>query len=579
MGPMPTIPTGAKDAASAGRADRPPIARRVWIGLAALVLLAAALRWPATTRLLPHAPEPDTYVVQLAQDYRGDPALIQHVDYAERYPVLLARLLAALPWPAPEVDPARPDAPDAMLRAGSGPYLAGRWLVLAISLLAIPGTWLVARRLAGEPAAWIASALVATSMLHALFSTQARPHAPQAAIAVFAAWAAMRVAERATIARCAAAVVLASLSLSTLQIGASTLPPLLVGAWFGGGALPRRIGRAVLLPALAILGALWAYPFALNVRENGLRLGGSGAHEIDFSRADFSGFGELARRLAEHDPALFLFAAAGLASVLYRWRSSARAVVANRDVAVACACAIPFLAVVGPLDEVFERFLLPILPWIAILGAAVLARLAGPRPRAVAIVGAVAVLAPLLLLAHFARVSAAPDSGQLVARWFAEQPEARDAVVVASPGLVLPAPFDAASLRADLADKAGRTSAWPQYQGTRPDAEFPTPRLAHYMTPGRLAQKPEEGLAAWFDGLHPRYVVIERTKKNLFLAGGRELAAIAAQRGTLVYRTTGEAPQIEQLGLLHYQAMDGYVRRLLRTERFGAALEVWRLGP
>jgi len=573
---MATISTGSKDASEPNGAA---LVRRVWIGLAALVLLAAALRWPASTRLLPHSPEPDTYIVQLAQDYRGDPALIQHVEYAERYPVLLARLLATIPWPAPQIDSAQPDAADAMLRAGAAPYLAGRWLVLAMSLLAIPGTWLVARRLAGEPAAWIASALVATSMLHALFSTQARPHAPQAAIAVFAAWAAMRVAERPTSKRCAAAVVLASLSIATLQIGASTLPPLLVGAWLGGGTIAKRVGRAFLLPALAILGALWAYPFALNVRENGLRLGGSGAHELNFAAADFTGFGELARRLAEHDPALLLFAAGGLASVLFRWRTSTRAVVANRDVTVACASAIPFLAVVGPLNEVFERFLLPILPWIAILGAAVLVRLAGPRPRAVALVAGVAMLAPLLLLAHFARVSAAPDSGELVARWLAEQPDARDAVVAASPGLVLPLPFDARSLTIDLADKAGRTSVWPQYQGTRPDYEFPAMRLAHYMTPGRLAQKPEEGLTAWLDELNPRYVVIERTKKNLFLAGGRELYALAQQRGTLVYRTTGEAPGIEQLGLLHYQAMDGYVRRLLRTERFGAAIEVWRLGP
>lgn len=553
------------------------LARRAWIGLAALVLLAAALRWPATTRLLPHTPEPDSYVVQLAQDYRDDPALIEHVDYAERYPVLLARLLAALPWPASEGDDAHPDSADALLRAASGPYLAGRWLVLAISLLAIPGTWLVARRLAGEYAAWIASALVATSMLHALFSTQARPHAPQAAFAVLAAWGAMRVAERASVARCAAAVALASLALSTLQIGAATLPPLCVAAWLAGGNAWRRVGRAALLPAIAVATSVWAYPFALDVLENGLRLGGSGAHEVRFGAADFSGFGELARRLAEHDPALCLYVAGGLASVLVRFRASARALVTNRDLGVACAYAIPYLAVVGPLNEVFERFLLPLLPWIATLGAAVIVRLAGSRPWRIAAVGGLAVSVPLLLLLQFARVSAAPDSAQLVARWLAGAAGSVEAPLIASPGLVLPVAFDEASLRADLAEQAGRASVWPKYQGTRPEAEFPGWRVPHYMTPGRLAQKPHEGLAAWVDGLRPRYVVLEISKKNLFLAGGRELAEIARARGTLVLRTTGEAPGIEQLGLLHYQAMDGFVRRLLRTERFGAALEVWEL--
>ena len=97
------------------------------------------------------------------------------------------------------------------------------------------------------------------------------------------------------------------------------------------------------------------------------------------------------------------------------------------------------------------------------------------------------------------------------------------------------------------------------------------------MVPGRLAQKPEEGLATWFDRIDPAYVVLERSKKNLFLAGSRELSDIVLACGTLVFRTKGEAPGIEDSGLLHYQTMDRFVSRLRRTESFGAALEVWRI--
>jgi hypothetical protein len=555
--------------------------RRACLGIAILLLIALALRLPASTRLLPHTPEPDAYFVQLAQHYRDDPALVLHVDYAERYPILLAVVLSKLPWPSPTIRADDPDAAETMLRAASGPYLAGRWLVLAIALLAIPGTWLAGRRLAGEGAAWLASALVATSMLHALFSTQARPHAPQAAIAVFAVWAAMRVAERASFARCAAAAVLASLALSTLQIGAATLPPLCLAALLADGSTWKRIGRAVLLPAIAVGGALWAYPFALNVMEHGLRLGGSGAHEVNLSAADFSGFGELARKLAEHDPALFLFAAAGLASALVRWRATGRAIRSNRDVAIACGYVLPYVAVVGPLNEVFERFLLPLLPWLAILGAGVLVRLAGPRPGRAAAVGGVALVVPTLLLLQFARVSSAPDSSELVVRWFEQQTDAREANVISSPGLVLPVPFEADALRADLADGSGRASTWTQFQGTLPESDFPAWRLRDYMTPGRLAQRPEEvpgaGLAEWIAAVRPSYLVLERTKKNEFLAGGRALPEFARTHGTLVYHTTGEAPGIEEIGLLHYQTMDAFVRRLLRTERFGAKIEVWRI--
>ncbi len=551
--------------------------RRAWIGIAAIVLVALGLRWFPSTRLLPHNVEPDAYVVQLAQDFRGDPALVQHTDYAERYPVLLARVLACLPWPSPDVDPSRPGATDRMLCAGAGPYQAGRWLVLAISLALIPGTWLAARRISGERVAWIASALVATSMVHALFSTQARPHAPQAAIAIFAVWSAMRVAERPSMARCALAVILASLSLSTLQIGAATLPPLALAAWLAGGTIVRRVGRVILLPVLAAITAAWAYPFALNVRENGLRLGGKGAHEVDFSAADLTGFGELVRRLAEHDPVLLVLLAGGVASLVLRWRASGRALATSRDIAVACGYVLPYLCVVGPLNEVFERFLLPLLPWITILSAALIVRLAGDSLRRATVFGAIAVAIPFLLVLDFAVISARPDSSTVVARWIESHPEAREARIALSPGLVLPAAFDAESLVTALEDRAARSTPWPKYQSTRSNAEFPTLRLKQYLVPGRLAQKPEEGLAAWFDGVNPRFVVLERSKKNLFLAGGRELSEIVRARGTLLLRTEGEAPGILDAGLLHYQTMDRFVPRLLRTHRFGAALEVWRI--
>ncbi len=551
--------------------------RRAYLGLAILVLAALLLRWPVSTRLLPHAPEPDTYLVELAQDYRGDPALVEHVDYAERYPVLLARTLATLPWPSPDVHPDDPGAADAMLAGAAAPYQAGRWLVLAFSLLMIPGTWLVGRRLAGERAAWIAAALVATSMLHALFSTQARPHAPQATVAVFAVWAAMRLAEKPSIARQAVAVVLASVALSTLQIGAATLPPLALAAWLAGGAVWKRLGRAAGLCALAVLGAAWAYPFALDVLKNGLRLGGKGAHEVDFAAADFSGFGQLVRRLVDHDPTLAVLLAAAVASVIVRWRASMRAAVTRKDVAIACGFALPYLAVVGPLNEVFERFLLPLLPWIAVLSAAVLVRLAGERRGRIAAIASLALIAPLLLAVKFARVSNARDTSELVVDWLARQSGDANVAVITSPGLVLPVPYGAEALRADLDDQVGVRSVWTKYQGTRPDAEFPHLRANVLMTPSVLAQKPSAGLAAWVDAVQPTYIVLERTKKNLFLAGGRELTAIARERGTLVYRTDGEAPEIETKGLLHFQSMDDFTRRLLRTDRFGAAIEVWRL--
>jgi hypothetical protein len=309
-----------------------------------------------------------------------------------------------------------------------------------------------------------------------------------------------------------------------------------------------------------------------------LRLGGSGAHEIDWSQADFSGFRKLAGWMESLDPTLLVLLAAAVIGFAVRWRASARAVVARKDVAIALGFVLPYLAFVGPLNEVFERFLLPLLPWIATAGASFLVWIAGTkRPWLLPVLGTIAVLFPALVLAQFARVSARPDSGELVARWFASEPERMAAPVVASAGFVMPLPFELDALRADLRDPAGRATVWTQFQGSLPDASIPRPRIPLYMLPAALAQRPDRGLEAWFDELRPAYVVLERSRKNLFLDGGRALTEIVRARGELVYAIGDVAPAIEEYGVLHYQTMNAYVPRLLATERFGPALEVWRI--
>jgi hypothetical protein len=239
---------------------------------------------------------------------------------------------------------------------------------------------------------------------------------------------------------------------------------------------------------------------------------------------------------------------------------------------------LPYVLFLGPLDQVFERFLLPLLPWIATLSAFAIVRLAGERRRSVLPALALAALAfPTWVLIRFVRVSRAPDSAELTAQWLVSDPERLNAPIVASAGLVLPEPFERDALRTDLLDPSGRASVWTQYQGTLPDATIPRPRIPLVMLPSMLAQKPDKGLEAWFLGLRPAYVVLERSRKNLFLEGGRKLTELVHANGELVFATTGVAPEIEELGVLHYQTQKRYVPRLLRTERFGPALEVWRM--
>ena len=161
--------------------------------LVAITLLALALRWPAVHRLLPHLPEPDAFLVLHAQSLRHDPALPQHIDFAERYPTLLTRVLAA--FPEARVDEGK-DFVAQSLSAAARPYVQGRVLVLLLSMLLVPLTYAVARRFLRRGSSIVAAFLVATSLLHALFSTQVRPHGAHASLALLAVWAALRLADR-----------------------------------------------------------------------------------------------------------------------------------------------------------------------------------------------------------------------------------------------------------------------------------------------------------------------------------------------------------------------------------------------
>ncbi|MBI5363410.1 MAG: hypothetical protein HZA53_09540, partial [Planctomycetes bacterium] len=75
-----------------------PSAPRVIAGsIVALTVLALVLRLACIDRLLPHAPEPDAFLVGQMLELRGEPAPGEHADHWERYPLLFAALMAATP--------------------------------------------------------------------------------------------------------------------------------------------------------------------------------------------------------------------------------------------------------------------------------------------------------------------------------------------------------------------------------------------------------------------------------------------------------------------------------------------------
>jgi len=294
--------------------------------LAVLVAVAVALRVPALTRELPHRPEPDAFLVMHAQERVGDPALVRHQEFAQRYPTLITRVLEAFS-PAPSTAPKVGGTSETeALEAAAAPYRRGRTIVMVLSMLLVPLTFVVARRFTGrrrvdrahentgqsandDPtrdwAALLAAALVGTSLLHALVSTQARPHGAHAALAFAAVWGAMRAADRPTFARIAFAASLAVVAIGSLQSGFFTLPALGIALLLANGSALVRLARAVLVPIAAACVAFAFYPVLPRIDASGVHLGGAGGHEMLFQQFTWKGVEIASYWFRGHDPLLF----------------------------------------------------------------------------------------------------------------------------------------------------------------------------------------------------------------------------------------------------------------------------------
>jgi 4-amino-4-deoxy-L-arabinose transferase-like glycosyltransferase len=301
-------------------------------------------------------------------------------------------------------------------------------------------TWRLARRFASPGAALLASALVATSLLHVLFAQQARPHGIHATFAVFAVLAALRLRERPGWANYTLAGLACGLAFASLQSGLATLLPL--GA---AHLLRKREGSPpsrwrILLP-IAIVAAL---AFAFYPTQGLTRPGHDGMrfsidaqgisnrnHRILFADLDGYGFVLVVRYLFDHDPGLLLVATLGLIALLpalvRRWR--------NPELAIVLAYVLPYLGALGLFHRTYDRFLVPLLPDLAVLGAAGtigfagrLARSwsAGARRGLATAVFLAAIAFPTFASWKYASVRDAPDTVELAAAWIREhvRPEA-----------------------------------------------------------------------------------------------------------------------------------------------------------
>lgn len=407
--------------------ESPPRSRTLAL-LGLVVAAALALRLTGLDHELPQRPDEDSLIVTQAESLRGILAGDPHApDLEPHYPLVLATTLAL--WPLPEHDARRErEAPLTYhLERASRPYVRGRLVVALLATLAVPLAWLVARRFVGERWALLTAALVAISLLHLRLSQSARPHAVLASWILLALWLDLRLLERGRWRDHALAGMGTALALGCLHNGASAFLPLGFAqiARLRADGL-RSLPRAVLAWALvAAIGAL-AYFASLSAGANqGLSTSGDSVtlsgHEFPLSVFDGGGFARMGPLLAQSDPLLLAAGLAGLAVLLVRLlRSRARPA---PSVLLLCSWALPYTLVMGLYSRLPARFLLPLVPLLALSATAAVATLSRGRPASVAWRRAAALAVVLLLAlpgyacARLAWLWSRPESAEETARW------------------------------------------------------------------------------------------------------------------------------------------------------------------
>ncbi len=550
-----------------------PLSRRAAaIGVVLLTLAAFGLRAHGIGFGLPHATFDDARVLvdQVAALRAGEPDPDDH----RLYPHLVPRVASWLP--DPERAPARDDSLEAHLARASRPYLQARWVSVALSLLIVPASYLLARTALGRWPSLFATALVATSLLHVSFAQQERPHGALAAFTALAVLAAVRLRRRAHARAYLAAGVAAALALGSLHSGIAVLLPIAAAHLLRNRTSAGHAAWILAPLGLAALAVRLFYPFQFE-RAGQLALGAKGeesvlalsGHFVKLEAFDGGGFASVCGSLFSYDPLLFALAVLGLVSVLARPRKP------RPDVLVLLAYAVPYALVIGLYGKSAERFALPLLPFLACLAAAPFERF--PRLR---VLGALLLLVPLGTAWRLGSVRAAPDSYARVAHWIAANvaPERR-VVTVLDTNRDLPLARDAAALKAD----AGWPwpSRWFEYQARlpRPPAGARDLRAPSAVSLPRLSQDP---LGALRD-CGAELVVVE-------LVGGGPRSRVQREIRTAL---AGSCERLHRVGpgddaggesgtrlfVRQLSPWRPFATRLFALERTGPTLEVYRLAP
>lgn len=333
--------------------------------LVALALAAFALRMVGIDSGLPHHCEPDVLLVPHAA-WLARPAGVDEFGplwgSSGFYPQFLPWLIAVLPGESfiSVLDPSA--SLEAHLASLGNPYLKARVVIALLSALAIPSSFFLARRIAGESWAWAAALLTATSLLLTNYSQQARPHAALAGLFTLALVCILRLQERQRLLDHALAGLTCGLAAATLHTGVFA-----AGAYVMFLLLDRlRHWRAGLLGLCIVVNCVLASYWNILIaglapgEQGGVSLGGQ---DINLALFTGRGFADMARNLLGYEP--MLCALVVLAALLWTVRPER---LSRASIVLLCA-GLPFVLLFGLRNVAESRFFVSLIPLLSVWAA------------------------------------------------------------------------------------------------------------------------------------------------------------------------------------------------------------------
>lgn len=572
--------------------------------LVALTCTAALLRLTGIDFLLPSIVEPDGGVLP----YQLDRIERRYEEpkrdfYAAFYPSLVTQFARLAPSRDAERPAAQPPTLEQARASSVDLNLRVRRTVAVLSAFSVPLTYGLARHFLSRGWSLVAAAFLATSFLQQWFAQQSRPHAAATTFFTLALLAALYLRRQGTWLAYLFAGATLGLAIGALQNGVALLFPLLGAVWWceRRGAARAWVAASLLLAAFVgqalYLGAGSDQPLTRNepllaydAATNALKISG---HAVALDAFDFSGARIVWNALWCYEPTLTLACLAAFALLIARYALNPGGPLVERrgEVLVVLAFALPYAFVVCLYARSYQRFVIPLLPLLAIFAAGGLAygaELLRARVRWAALaVAGLPLAANAIFAVNLARVRGTPDTIARAAEWFrdpANFDRERQTIAVLPP-IDFPLPHTAESLARFTQGLYTKPYPWTHYQKTAAAQSLPLERYQIEWLP-LATQQQRDAIAAdpegFVRGLGADFVVIHVLEIVRFHAAFTAIRGALLREAQLVQRFSPDRSAREREIPLDFEDFEHYepdpwAWRTLFAESPGPVIEIYRL--